>query len=75
MLIVLFHITTTNYLDRGQKYAKLGELCVKKFKILIFDKFSDFECLKMYDEANNESIKRIRSNDTSNYQTEKRYHS
>ena len=47
--IVLYHLTTTNYLTGWHKYAKCGQLCVKKFKIPIFYNFFDFECLKMMD--------------------------
>ena len=51
VLIVLDHLTTTNFLSGWHGYAKCGQLCVKKFKISIFDQFFDFECLKLMDIA------------------------
>ena len=40
VLMVFNHLITTNYLSGWRKYAKCGLLCVKKFKISIFDQFS-----------------------------------
>ena len=47
VLIVSNHLTTTNNLCGWRKYAKYGLLCVKKFKISIFNQFFVFECLNM----------------------------
>ena len=55
VLIVLNHLTATNYLSGWLKYAKCGQLCVKKFKISIFDLGFDFECLNMMDIADYDS--------------------
>ena len=49
VLIVFNHLTTTNYLSGWRNYGKCGQLCVKKFKISIFDQFFDFECQNMMD--------------------------
>ena len=46
VLMVPHHLTTTNYLSRWYKYARWVQLCVKKFKISIFDQFFDFHGLK-----------------------------
>ena len=51
VLIVLNHLTTTNYLSGWHKYAKCGQLCIKKFKITIFYQFFDFHCLNTHDIA------------------------
>ena len=51
VLIVLDHLTTTNYLSGWHKYGKCGQLCVKKYKISIFDQFFDLECLNILDIA------------------------
>ena len=57
VLIAINHLTSINYLAGWQNIGKCGQLCVKKFKISIFDQFFDFECLNMieiahYDSAN-----------------------
>ena len=57
VLIVLDHLTTTNYLSGWHKYGKCGQLCVKIFKISIFYQFSDFDGCNMlviadYDSTN-----------------------
>ena len=57
VLIVLDHLTTTNYLSGWDKYGKCGQLCVKIFKISIFYQFSDFDGCNMlviadYDSTN-----------------------
>ena len=49
VLIVLNHLTTTNYLSGSHKYAKCGQLYVKILKISIFDQFFDFDCLNLMD--------------------------
>ena len=56
VLIVLNHLTTTNYLCGWRKYAKCGQLCRKKVKILIFDCFFDCECLNQLEIADYDSI-------------------
>ena len=55
VLIVFKHLTATNYLSGGRKYSKCGRLGRKKTKILIFDYFLDFECLKMLGTADYDS--------------------
>ena len=57
VLIAINHLTSINYLAGWHNIGKCGQLCVKKFKISIFDQFFDFECLNMieiahYDSAN-----------------------
>ena len=47
VLIVLPHLTTSNYLTWGQNYAKRGQLCRKKGENLDFRLFFEFECLNM----------------------------
>ena len=53
VLIVLNHLTTTNYLAGWHNYAK----CVKKFKISVFDQFFDFCGLNMLDIVDFDSTK------------------
>ena len=55
VLIVSIHLTTTNYLCGWPKYAKCGQLCRKKVKILIFDCFFDCECLNQLEIADYDS--------------------
>ena len=60
VLMVLHHLTITNDLSGWHKYAKCGQLCVKKLKFSIFDQFLNFECLNMniadYDRANGSGL-------------------
>ena len=46
VLMVPHHLTTTNYLSRWYRYAKWVHLCIKKFKISIFDQFFWFWVLE-----------------------------
>ena len=46
VLMVPHHLTTTNYLSRWYRYAKWVQLCIKKFKISIFDQFFWFWVLE-----------------------------
>ena len=46
VIIVLDHLTTTNYLSGSHNHAKCGKFCVKKIKNSIFDQFWDFDGLK-----------------------------
>ena len=55
VLIVLDHLTTTKYLSGWHKYAKCGQLCVKRLKNSIFDQFLDFKCLNMMEIADYDS--------------------
>ena len=55
VLIAINHLTSINYLAGWHNIRKCGQLCVKKFKISIFDRFFDFECMKMMDIAENDS--------------------
>ena len=40
VLIAINHLTSINYLAGWHNIGKCGQLCVKKFKISIFDRFS-----------------------------------
>ena len=42
--------------DLRAKICKMWPIMCKKIKFLIFDRFFDFECLKMMDIAENDSI-------------------
>ena len=55
VLIVLNHLTTTNYLAGWHNYAKWDWICEKKFKISIFDQFFDVCGLNMLDIADSSS--------------------
>ena len=61
VLIAINHLTSINYLAGWHNIGKCGQLCVKKFKISIFDQFFGFECLNMmdiadYDRANGSGL-------------------
>ena len=57
VLIAINHLTSINYLAGWHNIGKCGQLCVKKFKISIFDQFFDFDGCNMlviadYDSTN-----------------------
>ena len=56
VLIAINHLTSINYLAGWHNIGKCGQLCVKKFKISIFDQFFDFHGLKRLANARYDSL-------------------
>ena len=67
VLMVLDHLTSSNYLTCGQSYAKCRQLCRKKqTQKLVFCLFFDFETLNILDFADYDTNNCCSSNTTGN---------
>ena len=67
VLMVLDHLTSSNYLTCGQNYAKCRQLCRKKqTQKLVFCLFFDFETLNILDFADYDTNNCCSSNTTGN---------